>query len=87
MVVIRNDSRKIFALQKYLAIEFKDLGQLKYFLGIEVVRLGHGISLCQRKYVLDLLIETSMLNCNPTKTPIEMNHKLVIQKKKKILNK
>jgi hypothetical protein len=56
----------------------KDLGQLKYFLGIEVARSKAGISLSQRKYILDLLAETGMLDCKPVATPIEMNHKLGI---------
>ena len=40
MVVTENDSSEITALQKKLAAEFelKDLGNLKYFLGIEVAR-------------------------------------------------
>ena len=54
----------------------KDLGQLKYFLGIEVSRSKTGICLSQRKYVLDLLAETGMLACKPVDTPMEMNHKL-----------
>ncbi|XP_021815544.1 uncharacterized protein LOC110758063 [Prunus avium] len=54
----------------------KDLGDLKYFLGIEVARSTTGIFLSQRKYILDLLTETGMLGCKPADTPIEMNHKL-----------
>ncbi|KAM1001126.1 hypothetical protein FF1_007666 [Malus domestica] len=54
----------------------KDLGALKYFLGIEVARSQQGIFLSQRKYVLDILIETGMLACKPADTPIELNHKL-----------
>ena len=53
----------------------KELGELKYFLGIEVARSKHGIFLSQRKYVLDLLTETSMLDCKPVDTPIEQNHR------------
>jgi hypothetical protein len=52
----------------------KDLGELKYFLGIEVARGREGIYLCQRKYILDLLTETGMLDCKPIDTPIEQNH-------------
>ncbi|XP_021818432.1 uncharacterized protein LOC110760477 [Prunus avium] len=54
----------------------KDLGDLKYFLGIEVARSTTGIFLSQRKYVLDVLTETGMLGCKPVDTPIEMNNKL-----------
>ncbi|KAH9726800.1 hypothetical protein KPL70_008430 [Citrus sinensis] len=76
----RDDLSKMKALQEHLAAEFemKDLGQLKYFLGIEVARSKSGIFLSQRKYVLDLLTETGMLDCKPAETPMEMNHKLGI---------
>ncbi|KAM2749445.1 hypothetical protein EV2_028339 [Malus domestica] len=78
MVVTGNDPEKKAALQKYLASEFemKDLGALKYFLGIEVARSQQGIFLSQWKYVLDILMETEMLACKPADTPIELNHKL-----------
>lgn len=54
----------------------KQLGDLKYFLGIEVARSKNGIFLSQRKYILDLLNETGTLGCKPASTPIEQNHKL-----------
>ena len=68
MVVTGNDSSEITTLQKHLAIE--DLDHLKYFLGIKVARLTQSISLCQWKYVVDMLIEIDMLNCKPSETPI-----------------
>ena len=70
--------RKLPLLKKYLAQEFeiKDLGSLKYFLGIEVARSKDGIFISQRKYVLDLLKETGMLGCKACATPLEPNQKL-----------
>ncbi|BBG99378.1 hypothetical protein Prudu_009048, partial [Prunus dulcis] len=52
-------------LQDYLATEFemKDLGGLKYFLGIEEICLG-------------LLTDTGMLDCKPADTSIVQNHHL-----------
>ena len=78
MVVTGNDTIEVDRLQKQLATEFEmnDLGTLKYFLGIEVARGSDGIYLCQRKYILDLLTETGMLDCTPIDTPIEQNHRL-----------
>lgn len=38
--------------------QIKSLGQLKYFLGFEVAHSSQGITLCQRKYCLDILVDT-----------------------------
>ena len=65
-------------LKKRLATEFeiKDFGMLKYFLGMEFARSKEGIFVNQCNYVLDLLNETGLLGCKPTKMPIEPNLKL-----------
>ncbi|KAH9753027.1 protein kinase domain-containing protein [Citrus sinensis] len=65
-------------LKKVLAREFemKDLGPLRYFLGMEIARSSKGIFVSQRKYTLDLLKETGMLGCKPGDTPIDPYHKL-----------
>ena len=78
IVITGNDIAEIVDLKKYLAQEFevKDLGQLKYFLGIEISRGPKGMFLSQRKYVLDLLKETGMLGCRLAATPIEQNCRL-----------
>ena len=77
-VATGNDSDEINRLKKFLGQEFeiKDLGKLRYFLGIEVARSSKGIFLSQRKYVLDLLTEAGLLGCHPSDTPIEANTRL-----------
>ncbi|RDX76941.1 hypothetical protein CR513_43011, partial [Mucuna pruriens] len=59
-------------LKKKLTIQFemKELGKLKYLLGIEVAYSK------QMNYVLDLLKETKKLICKTSRVPIEQNHKI-----------
>jgi hypothetical protein len=78
MIITGNDCLEITRLKRNLSKEFevKDLGQLRYFLGIEIARSPRGIVISQRKYVLDLLSETGRLGCRPVSTPIDQNHKL-----------
>lgn len=78
MIITGDDTEEISHLRNNLFTEFemKDLGRLKYFLGIEVLRSNGGIFISQRKYVLDLLAETGMLDCKPNNTPMIVNHKL-----------
>jgi Reverse transcriptase (RNA-dependent DNA polymerase) len=78
IVLTGNDLVEMKRLKASLAKEFemKDLGELCYFLGIEVARSKNGVVLSQQRYVLDLLSDTRMLGCKPVNTPIDPNHKL-----------
>ena len=67
--------------------EMKDLGELRYFLGIEVTRSGDEIFISQKKYILDLLAETGMIDCKSADTPMVVNHGLQIRKEGKLANK
>ncbi|KAI3523596.1 hypothetical protein L1887_01838 [Cichorium endivia] len=58
--------------------EMSDLGLLSFYLGIEVSQKETGISLKQEAYVRSILEKTRMMNCNPTKSPME--HKLKLTK-------
>ena len=57
IILIGDDTQGIAHVKQNLGkiFDVKDLGPLKYFLGIEVARSRHGISLSQRKNTLDLL--------------------------------
>ncbi|KAK8924049.1 hypothetical protein KSP39_PZI019433 [Platanthera zijinensis] len=78
IIITGDDIDEVKALKKHLAQEFevKDLGKLKYFLGIEVARSKNGILISQRKYILDLLEQTGLSGCRPADTPMEVNHNL-----------
>ncbi|XP_019259676.1 PREDICTED: uncharacterized protein LOC109237766 [Nicotiana attenuata] len=48
-------------------------GELRYFLGIEILRSKEGILLTQRKYALQLISEAGLAAAKPISTPIELN--------------
>ncbi|CAM8954036.1 unnamed protein product [Rhodiola kirilowii] len=54
----------------------KDLGLLKYFLGLEVARSNDGIFLHQQKYALELLGDHNLIDCKPAKKPMHLKHNL-----------
>ncbi|RVX05085.1 Retrovirus-related Pol polyprotein from transposon RE2 [Vitis vinifera] len=71
IVITGSDQDGIQKLKQHLFTHFqtKDLGKLKYFLGIEIAQSSSGVVLSQRKYALDILEETGMLDCKPVDTP------------------
>lgn len=60
------------------AFTIKDLGQLSYFLGIEVHRTPKGIFLSQKKYINDILRDSDMEECNAAPAPLPCGLKLSI---------
>ena len=55
----------------------KDLGDLHYFLGIEVDKKPNGdLLLTQRRYAKDILSKVGMVNCKPVTTPMPSMEKL-----------
>ncbi|XP_020249438.1 uncharacterized protein LOC109826828 [Asparagus officinalis] len=81
MIITGDDEKEIAQLKVRLSKEFevKNIGQLRYFLGIEIAHGPKGIVLSQRKYALDLLTETGMLGCKPTATPIDQSLRLSVE--------
>ncbi|CAL9097973.1 unnamed protein product, partial [Musa textilis] len=62
-IILTGKDQNFKILKHILAKEFeiKDLGHLKYFLGIEITRSKNEIFVSQRKYTLDLLKEIGCL--------------------------
>nr|XP_016480091.1 PREDICTED: uncharacterized mitochondrial protein AtMg00810-like [Nicotiana tabacum] len=67
------DETKVVLHQEF---KVKDLGKLRYFLGIEVMRSKHGILLHQRKYTVELISKLGLSASKSAITPLEINQRL-----------
>ena len=78
LLIAGNDLTIITDLKTFLADQFKlkDLGTLKYFLGLEMARSPSGIFLSQRTYALDILADFGTLGSRPTSCPMKQHLKL-----------
>ena len=88
-IILTDDDRcELDKLNKELAKDFeiKDLGALKYFLGMEIARSKEGIFVTQRKYTIDLLSEIGLLGFRVDETPTDPILKLQHAKAEKVGN-
>jgi hypothetical protein len=78
LIIVGNDNDVISHLKATLQQRFpiKDLGNLKYFLGIQIAIYHKGLFLNQRRYVLDLLKDATMIDVKPAPTPLDSKLKL-----------
>lgn len=56
--------------------KIKDLGEARYFLGMEITKGDQGLVLTQRKYALGLLKDTGFTSSKPAATPMETSVRL-----------
>ncbi|KAK1561349.1 hypothetical protein QYE76_037225 [Lolium multiflorum] len=78
IILVSSSQFAATALIRSLGADFavKDLGQLHYFLGVEVASRGAGLVMTQKKYSLDLLQRAGMLKCKTTTTPMSSTDKI-----------
>jgi hypothetical protein len=83
LIITGNSNEDISGLKKLLKQEFEmnDLGELRYFLDIEVIQSPKGIWLLQRQYALNKLSKYGMIGCKPISIPLEQNVKLSADEK------
>uniref|UniRef100_A0A2N9IBI2 Reverse transcriptase Ty1/copia-type domain-containing protein n=1 Tax=Fagus sylvatica TaxID=28930 RepID=A0A2N9IBI2_FAGSY len=79
IILTGNDSTAITALISQLAsmFELKDLGPLRYFLGLQVDSTAGGLFVHQQKYISDLLSKFHMVDCKVAPTPFVSSQKLL----------
>lgn len=66
-IIIRSENKDLidqFKASLSSHFKLKDLGNLQYFLGLEIARPSQGIVISQRKFVLELLEEYGVLGLN-----------------------
>ena len=65
-----------FAEEMKKEFEMSMLGELKFFLGLQVQQLKHGIFISQMKYIKEMLKRFNMEDSKPVSTPMSTNTKL-----------
>lgn len=78
IVLAGNSIQEITSVKQFLHKKFriKDLGQLHFFLGLEIARSDKGIFLNQRKYTLELLEESGFMASKPSSIAFNPTTKL-----------
>ncbi|XP_047264718.1 uncharacterized mitochondrial protein AtMg00810-like [Capsicum annuum] len=71
-------TKSLYGLKQANKFKIKDLGGLRYFLGIEFARSEAEILMHQRKYCLELVADMGLFNSKPVRAPIALNQKLTI---------
>ncbi|KAL0641599.1 hypothetical protein Bca4012_102628 [Brassica carinata] len=78
IIITGSDKEGIKATKEFLKsmFEIKDLGEMKYFLGIEICRSKEGLFMSQRKYTLDLLKDAGAYGGKTARMPMEDGYKV-----------
>jgi histone deacetylase 1/2 len=80
IIVASSSQEATVALLKDLEKDFalKDLGDLHYFLGIEVTRTKNSLLLNQERHATEILQRVGMSQCKPIETPLAASEKISV---------
>ena len=73
LIFTGNDANMFDAFKEAMSSNFEmtDMGLMSYYLGLEVMQIGVGIFVSQKKYAADILKRFKMESCKPINTPVE----------------
>ena len=77
LLVTGENEKNVEILKNELEKEFdmSSLGEMNYFLGVEVMQCSRGIFISQEKYIKDLLKKFNLDECKPMSTPMSQGDK------------
>jgi hypothetical protein len=80
IIIVSSSSKFTSNLVKKLNQEFalKDLGDLPYFLGIEVKRTNEGLLITTERYARDIVTRANMSLCKAITTPMTSGDKMLV---------
>ncbi|KAJ8764618.1 hypothetical protein K2173_006700 [Erythroxylum novogranatense] len=78
LLVTGNNAAKIGEFKKEMmkVFEMTDLGEMNYFLGIEIKQTQNEVFICQKKYLKEILKRFRMGECKSVNTPMNQKEKL-----------
>ena len=78
IILATKDERKLVQVKKAIANKFtvKDMGELKYILGVNIHHSENGIWIGQRNYTENVLKKFNMDKCKSVSTPVDTTTKL-----------
>lgn len=78
LLIMGSSSNQLIDFKSTMHKEFEmtDLGEMSYFLGMEIHQSHHGIFVNQKRYTTQILHKYNMDKCKPVDTPLAVNLKL-----------
>ena len=66
--------------------EMSMMGELTFSLGLQIKQSSNEISICQEKYIKELLKKFNMFDSKPIDTPMGTNSKMIVEESDPLVN-